>query len=145
MRLSLIIGLAMLIGKTTAYFMTHSAAIFSDAAESVFHVIAVGFASFSLRLSTKPASQQFVYGYERITFFSAGFEGDMITKTCIDAQPKRARDGARGLWRRGITPNRRCNARKSVGANCSALRWNADSDHRGCPRPLTGVKCLNAA
>ena len=36
----------MLIGKTTAYFMTHSAAIFSDAAESVIHVIAVGFASF---------------------------------------------------------------------------------------------------
>jgi hypothetical protein len=37
MRLSLIFGLAMLIGKTTAYFMTHSAAIFSDAAESVIH------------------------------------------------------------------------------------------------------------
>jgi divalent metal cation (Fe/Co/Zn/Cd) transporter len=44
MRLSLIVGLAMLIGKTTIYFMTHSAAIFSDAAESVVHVIAVGFA-----------------------------------------------------------------------------------------------------
>ena len=78
MRLSLIFGLAMLIGKTTAYFMTHSAAIFSDAAESVIHVIAVGFASFSLRLSTKPTSSQFLYGYERITFFSAGFEGAMI-------------------------------------------------------------------
>jgi len=71
MRLSLILGLAMLIGKTAAYFMTHSAAIFSDAAESVVHVIAVGFASFSLRLSTKPASDQYIYGYERITFFSA--------------------------------------------------------------------------
>jgi divalent metal cation (Fe/Co/Zn/Cd) transporter len=34
----------MLIGKTTVYLMTHSAAIFSDAAESVVHVIAVGFA-----------------------------------------------------------------------------------------------------
>jgi divalent metal cation (Fe/Co/Zn/Cd) transporter len=76
MRLSLIVGLAMLIGKTTVYFMTHSAAIFSDAAESVVHVIAVGFASFSLRLSTKSASLQFLYGYERITFFSAGFEGE---------------------------------------------------------------------
>jgi cation diffusion facilitator family transporter len=78
MRLSLIFGLVMLIGKTTAYLMTHSAAIFSDAAESVIHVIAVAFASFSLRLSTKPASHQFLYGYERITFFSAGFEGAMI-------------------------------------------------------------------
>ncbi len=78
MRLSLAFGLAMLIGKTTVYLMTHSAAIFSDAAESVVHVIAVGFASFSLRLSTKSPSPQFLYGYERITFFSAGFEGAMI-------------------------------------------------------------------
>lgn len=83
MRLSLIFGLVMLIGKTTAYFMTHSAAIFSDAAESVIHVIAVGFASFSLRLSTKPASHQFLYGYERIAFFSAGFEGAMIIVAAI--------------------------------------------------------------
>jgi len=78
MRLSLIFGVAMLIAKTTAFLMTHSAAIFSDAAESVIHVIAVAFASFSLRLSTKPASDHFLYGYERITFFSAGFEGAMI-------------------------------------------------------------------
>jgi cation diffusion facilitator family transporter len=83
MRLSLIFGLVMLIGKTTAYFMTHSAAIFSDAAESVIHVIAVGFAAFSLRLSAKPASSHFLYGYERITFFSAGFEGAMIVVAAI--------------------------------------------------------------
>ena len=83
MRLSLIFGLVMLVGKTTAYFMTHSAAIFSDAAESVIHVIAVGFAGFSLRLSTKSASPQFLYGYERITFFSAGFEGAMIIVAAI--------------------------------------------------------------
>jgi len=83
MRLSLIFGVVMLVGKTTAYFMTHSAAIFSDAAESVIHVIAVAFASFSLRLSTKSASPQFLYGYERITFFSAGFEGAMIIVAAI--------------------------------------------------------------
>ncbi len=83
MRLSLIVGVAMLVGKTAAYFMTHSAAIFSDAAESVIHVIAVGFASFSLRLSTRSASPQFLYGYERITFFSAGFEGAMIIVAAI--------------------------------------------------------------
>ena len=83
MRLSLIVGLAMLIGKTTVYFLTHSTAIFSDAAESVVHVVAVGFASFSLRLSTRSASPQFLYGYERITFFSAGFEGAMIGVAAI--------------------------------------------------------------
>jgi cation diffusion facilitator family transporter len=83
MRISLVFGFAMLIGKLAAYFMTHSAAIFSDAAESVIHVIAVGFASFSLRLSAKPASHHFLYGYERITFFSAGFEGALIVVAAI--------------------------------------------------------------
>ncbi|HYX68059.1 MAG TPA: cation diffusion facilitator family transporter [Terriglobales bacterium] len=78
MRLSLIFGVGMLLGKSAAYFLTGSAAILSDAAESVIHVVAVGFAAFSLRLSTRPADDRFHYGYERITFFSAGFEGAMI-------------------------------------------------------------------
>jgi divalent metal cation (Fe/Co/Zn/Cd) transporter len=69
MRMSLAVGVLMLAGKSTEYFMTGSAAILSDFAESVVHVIAVAFAAFSLRLSTKPAGQTFLYGYERITFF----------------------------------------------------------------------------
>ena len=77
-RLSLVAGLLMLVGKITAFLLTHSAAIFSDAAESIVHVIAVAFAAFSLGLSSRPAAPDFLYGYERITFFSAGFEGAMI-------------------------------------------------------------------
>jgi cation diffusion facilitator family transporter len=78
MRISLIVGIFMLAGKMTAYQLTGSAAIFSDAAESVVHVVAVAFAVFSLWLSFRPAVPQFQYGYERIAFFSAGFEGAMI-------------------------------------------------------------------
>jgi len=83
MRLSLAVGVLMLIGKATAYLLTHSVAIFSDAAESVVHVVAVVFAAFSLRLSAKPAEAKFLYGYERIIFFSAGFEGAMISLAAI--------------------------------------------------------------
>jgi cation diffusion facilitator family transporter len=83
MRLSLLVGVMMLLGKSAAYFMTGSAAILSDFAESVVHVIAVAFAVFSLRLSTKPAAPNFLYGYERITFFSAGFEGAMIVLAAV--------------------------------------------------------------
>jgi cation diffusion facilitator family transporter len=78
MRLSLFVGVLMLAGKMTAFLVTGSSAVFSDAAESVVHVMAVGFAFFSLWLSTRPAVPRFQYGYERITFFSAGFEGAMI-------------------------------------------------------------------
>jgi len=82
-RLSLAVGVVMLLGKGVAYYMTGSAAILSDFAESVVHVAAVAFAAFSLRLSTKPAAPTFLYGYERITFFSAGFEGAMIVVAAV--------------------------------------------------------------
>jgi cation diffusion facilitator family transporter len=83
MNLSLLVGIVMLAGKMTAYLTTHSAAIFSDAAESVAHVVAVAFAAFSLRLSAKPAQPLFLYGYERIAFFSAGVEGAMIMVAAV--------------------------------------------------------------
>ena len=83
MNLSLAAGVLMLAGKGGAYLMTGSAAILSDAAESVIHVVAVAFAAFSLTLSHKPADGRFLYGYERITFFSAGFEGAMIIVAAV--------------------------------------------------------------
>jgi len=83
MRLSLLFGVLMLVGKLAAYFMTGSSAILADAAESIVHVVAVAFAAFSLRLSAKPAGPTFLYGYERISFFSAGFEGAMIVLASI--------------------------------------------------------------
>jgi len=97
MRLSLLFGFAMLAGKVAAYLLTHSAAIFSDAAESVIHVIAVGFASFSLRLSARPASHHFLYGYERIAFFSAGFEGALIVVAAIAILFESIREWITGL------------------------------------------------
>ncbi|MCC5833053.1 MAG: cation transporter [Chlamydiales bacterium] len=78
MRLSLAIGFFMLGIKSYAYFLTGSAAILSDAAESVVHVFAVGFAAYSMWLSHKPADEDHTYGHDRITFFSAGFEGALI-------------------------------------------------------------------
>ncbi len=83
MRLSLAFGCLMLIGKMLAWLITGSAAILSDASESVVHLVAVAFAWFSLRLSLKPANQRYLYGFERITFFSAGFEGAMIVLAAL--------------------------------------------------------------
>jgi len=78
MRFSLVAGVAMLFAKGAAWWMTGSTAILSDALESVVHTAAVAFAAFSMALSTRPADDRFQYGYERISFFSAGFEGAMI-------------------------------------------------------------------
>ena len=78
MSLSLATGFLMLAGKVYAYFVTGSAAILSDAAESVVHVFAVGFAAFSLWLSQKPPDSSHPYGHDKIGYFSAGMEGGLI-------------------------------------------------------------------
>lgn len=78
MHLSLAVGVLMFFMKMGAYLLTGSAAILSDAAESVVHVAAVVFATYSLRLSYRPADADHLYGHAKISFFSAGFEGAMI-------------------------------------------------------------------
>lgn len=78
MALSFVVGVLMLFLKTYAYYLTGSAAILSDASESVIHVFAVGFAAYSMWLSLKPADKDHLYGHDKIGFFSAGFEGAMI-------------------------------------------------------------------
>lgn len=83
MRLSFLVGILMLIIKTYAYYLTDSTAILSDAAESIIHVFAVGFAAYSMWLSLKPADANHLYGHEKISFFSAGFEGAMIIFAAI--------------------------------------------------------------
>jgi cation diffusion facilitator family transporter len=81
--LSLVVGLLMLAGKWYAYLITGSAAILSDAAESVVHVFAVTFAAFSLWLSLKPADTDHPYGHEKVNFFSAGMEGALIILAAV--------------------------------------------------------------
>ena len=78
MRLSLAAGVLMFVIKLYAYYLTNSAAILSDAAESVVHLFAVGFAAGSLWFAMKPPDRGHLYGHDRINFFSAGFEGAMI-------------------------------------------------------------------
>lgn len=77
-RLSLMVGVLMLVGKWYAFLITHSTAILSDAAESVVHIIAVAFAAFSLWLTFQPADESHPYGHDKISFFSAGAEGFLI-------------------------------------------------------------------
>ena len=49
--------------KLVAAYLTGSAAIYGDAAESVVHVVAVAFAAYSVRLAWKPADDTHHYGH----------------------------------------------------------------------------------
>src|SRR5436309_2209740 len=75
---STLVGVALLVIKFTAYFVTGSAAIFSDAMESIVNVLASAFAVYALYYAHRPADREHPYGHGKIEFMSAGFEGGMI-------------------------------------------------------------------
>lgn len=78
MSLSLGVSVLMLIGKLAASYITGSAAIFSDAVESVIHIAATGFAAFSLWYAETPPDTEHPYGHGKIAYFASGFEGGLI-------------------------------------------------------------------
>lgn len=80
---SLTVGVLMLVIKTSAYFLTHSAAILSDAMESVVHILATSMALYSVIVSSRPADASHPYGHGKIEFFSAGVEGLLITLAAV--------------------------------------------------------------
>ena len=78
MRWSVGVSFGMVLIKVAGFLLTNSAAVLSDAAESIVHIVGVLFAAYSLRLSHKPADETHRYGHAKIGFFSAGVEGTMI-------------------------------------------------------------------
>lgn len=83
MRGSLAASFLMLALKLGAWALTGSAAILGDAAESVVHLAAVFFASFSLVLSQRPPDANHPYGHSKVAFISAGVEGALILLAAV--------------------------------------------------------------
>lgn len=81
--LSCLVGAGLMAVKFYAYSLTHSAAILSDALESIINVVASAFALFSILLASKPPDSTHPYGHGKIEYFSAGFEGALIILAAI--------------------------------------------------------------
>jgi cation diffusion facilitator family transporter len=81
--ISVVTGITLLILKFVAYFMTGSAAVFSDAMESIVNVVASGVAAYSLYLAHAPADREHPYGHGKMEFMSGAFEGGMIMLAAI--------------------------------------------------------------
>ena len=64
--------------KFVAYYITGSAAILSDALESIINVVASGFVLYSIYLSHQPPDKTHPYGHGKIEYFAVGFEGALI-------------------------------------------------------------------
>jgi cation diffusion facilitator family transporter len=78
MAVSLAVGTALMAVKFYAFWITQSAAVLSDAIESIINIVASGFALVSVLVAAKPPDPDHPYGHGKIEFFSAGFEGALI-------------------------------------------------------------------
>ncbi len=76
--LSILAAVVTLGMKTTAYWLTDSVSLLSDAAESLINLVAALTAFACLWYSAQPVDRTHTYGHEKIEFFSSGLEGMLI-------------------------------------------------------------------
>ncbi|WP_257668170.1 cation diffusion facilitator family transporter [Parapedobacter tibetensis] len=76
--LALATGIVLMLVKFTAYLLTNSNAILTDAMESIVNVVASGFAFYSIHLAARPKDQNHPYGHGKVEFFSVFLEGGLI-------------------------------------------------------------------
>src|SRR5512137_2016989 len=76
--LSIVAAIVTITMKTTAYFLTGSVGLLSDALESTVNLAAAVVALIVLRLITRPATDEFTFGFSKAEYFASGFEGGMI-------------------------------------------------------------------
>jgi cation diffusion facilitator family transporter len=76
--LSILAALATLALKWTAYWLTGSVGLFTEAAESIINLVAAGTAFLSLLYASRPVDPSHTYGHEKIEYFSSGLEGALI-------------------------------------------------------------------
>jgi cation diffusion facilitator family transporter len=76
--ISLCLAVLLLGVKFTAWYLTDSTAILSDALESVVNVVAAAFGLFSVVVAARPADRDHPYGHGKVEYFSAALEGGFI-------------------------------------------------------------------
>lgn len=74
-----IISIVLFLIKITAWYITNSVAILTDALESIVNVVAGLIGVYSLYVSAKPKDIDHPYGHGKVEFISAAIEGTLIT------------------------------------------------------------------
>jgi cation diffusion facilitator family transporter len=74
-----IIAIVLFLVKLTAWYLTHSLAILTDALESIVNIVSGLLGLYSLYVSAKPRDADHPYGHGKVEFISAAVEGTLIT------------------------------------------------------------------
>lgn len=78
MGLSVGVSLLTIALKTLAWHLTGSAALLSDALESLVNLAGASFGLLMLHLAAQPADEEHPYGHYKAEYFASGFEGVLI-------------------------------------------------------------------
>ncbi len=81
--ISIGVSMAVLGLKAAAWWLSSSAALFSDALESVVNVATAVMAFAALSLAAKPADDNHPYGHHKVEFFAAVAEGGLIIAASV--------------------------------------------------------------
>ena len=81
--LSIAAAIVTILMKSVAYLVTGSVGLLSDALESTVNLAAAIVALLTLRVASKPANDEFTFGYSKVEYFSSGFEGGMILLAAV--------------------------------------------------------------
>ncbi|MGP5671928.1 cation diffusion facilitator family transporter [Brachybacterium alimentarium] len=76
--LSIVTAILTIVLKTSAWAMTDSVGLLSDAAESTVNLVAAVVALIALTVAARPATDRFLFGRAKAEYFSAAVEGLMI-------------------------------------------------------------------
>ncbi len=77
-KLLVTVSVALFLIKLTAWYITNSVAILTDALESIVNVIAGFVGLYSIILSSKPKDKEHPYGHGKVEFLSSAIEGILI-------------------------------------------------------------------
>lgn len=69
--------------KVTAYFLTGSVGLLSDALESIVNLVGALMALAMLTLAARPADEEHAYGHTKAEYFSSGVEGALILLAAV--------------------------------------------------------------
>ncbi|NBU63397.1 MAG: cation transporter [Chloroflexia bacterium] len=81
--ISLAVAFLMIVAKTTAYRLTGSVSLLSDAIESIVNALGASAAIWALSLAAQPPDDEHAYGHDKAEYFSSGFEGALIVMAAI--------------------------------------------------------------
>jgi cation diffusion facilitator family transporter len=81
--LSIAAAIVTILMKSAAYLVTGSVGLLSDALESTVNLASAIVALIALRTASRPANDEFTFGYSKVEYFSSGFEGGMILLAAI--------------------------------------------------------------